>query len=290
MKAKAHVFLMLAALSTPMVAVAAEDALHRAVVHARQQRDAAAAAVAFAQNQLAKARDEARRAQEVAVEAQMRHDVAAEVSAREVVRTASENIGVAGELLQRSNTLLSARNNVFLRLQREEGRPQSLPQAFMLPDGAVSRYGADGSPVADAVIPLQAGERIVTGTAGSARLFMADGDAALQEKGELVLTGDVAVPGSRVELRQGVLHVVSPAGAEMRTFEVRTPVAACAVQGADATLEVRPGGLHLSVREGAVRVTPAGGKPLDVRAGEQRDYEADKGFGPAQALDVKAGG
>jgi ferric-dicitrate binding protein FerR (iron transport regulator) len=290
MKNTISCFILLVALGVAGVA-SAGTALQGAQDYAARQRDEALAALAAAKARLDAATKDVNRGEEALTKARLGRNVVAEGVAKEAIKSAAARVGQAGVPVQQATLALNGKNAVLLRLQAMQGRPA--PRALALPTGAVQRFAADGSAVADPLAPLRAGDRVETGTDGSAQLFLAGGSATgtLEAGSVFRLVSDVPAADFLAVLDRGSLRLAVHGEGGSERFEVRTPLAACAAQSAGFSLALLPDGLRVSVHEGVVTVTPAaGGNAVQVHAGEQRDYLAGKGFGPVQALPAAAGG
>lgn len=134
--------------------------------------------------------------------------------------------------------------------------------------GTTQRYAADGTQAASqAGVALHEGDRLVTGADGWLHLRMVD-DAfvALRPGSTLRITRYVYDPARpkdsqiRLDLDQGNARTVSGRGGEAarRHYRFGTPLAAIGLRGTDYTVRVVDDLTRVSVRRGAVSVTPIG--------------------------------
>lgn len=279
METRKSLFFLLLVLCVPGLGRASAGVLQGAVDYATRQRDEAAAELAAAKARLEAATQDVNRGEEALTKARLGRNVVAEGVAKEAIKAAAARVGEAGVPVQQATLALNQGNTLVLRLQAMAGR--SLPRALALPAGAVQRFAADGRAVADPLAPLAPGDRIETGSDGSARLFLAAGAAegTLAAGSRFRLLADA--PGSplRIDLEQGALRLSVQEG-----LEVHTPAAALSLQEGDCRIETGPAGLRVSVYRGVVTITAPGAAAVRLGAGLQREYVPGKGFGPATAL------
>jgi hypothetical protein len=226
-----------------------------------------------------------------AVEADVRNsrDSAAIAIAREAVAEAEHGVREARRLLDRANAFLAQREKQLLDTRVLVSRQKFVGgvrgTVFAL-DGEVKIFDKDGNAVTDSVRPLQVGDRVVTGKDGSARLILAGGDAdALLEPGSaMTITEDSLDAGFLGDLEMGWVKVRAKLVRYFHRFEVRIPVAVCAVRGTEFSVNTLPEGVRVSVTEGVVLVTPndPDARPVELRPGEEREWTRSGGWGPVR--------
>ncbi|MEW5832814.1 MAG: FecR family protein [Campylobacterota bacterium] len=271
----------------------AAEAGVQALVWAQKERDGAMAAVSSAEKRLEAAQSDLRVAQAVQNDPQTAKDPDASAVAREAVRVSHQGVREAEGLLERARVLLRKKEH-FLRSVREAASSGKGNEGIFIPTGGEVKRSWNGV-VSDADTPalLRAGERVDVGRGGSAKLFVAGGDAEVDvgENSSFSVNRE-GEGGFEALLSDGVAHVKAKLKHYFgKKFEVRTPAAVCAVRGTEFTLSHHSWGSRIEVFEGTVSVrTPSSQTVIEVHAAQGCDILNDKGVQPPTALKDRQGG
>ncbi|MDP6953232.1 MAG: FecR domain-containing protein [Alphaproteobacteria bacterium] len=151
------------------------------------------------------------------------------------------------------------------------------PDAFGTPPGAArSELSLGAGVVSDELIETLA-------TAAARLQFLDDGDLRIGANSSVLLDSLVYDPDQGagelvLELAVGAARFVSGDMPD-EGFELRTPVALVGIRGTDFAVLVEPNGRTIvAVFDGVVVVTPRGGQPVLVQAGQS--IVVDPGLGP----------
>lgn len=292
MKAKTWLFLLLAGWLVGMPLAIAADVSARALSLAGKLKEEAFFAVVAAQERVRGAEDNLQLMRSVEREVAGSGDRAAIQVARQAVSEGEQGVREARQLLERAKALLSRREEQLTAISvlgaREKPKPGGLRGAMLVLEGEVTVFDGSGRAVGERYRPLQVGDRVVTGKDGRVRLFLAGGDAdALLEPGsDFRITEDSLDGGFLADLKKGSAKVRVRVAHKLRKFEVRTPSGGGAVRGTEFSMDALHEGMRVSVWEGVVAVSPSdpGSSPVELRAGEQREWTRAGGWGPLQPL------
>lgn len=272
----------------------AGDVAGLAAKHAERLKAQAMIAVAGAADRMRLAEETLQQVRSIERTVRESRDTAAIAIASEAVIEASRGVQDARVLVDRANALLARRERQLSEVKvlgdTYKSVPGGLRGAMLALEGDVKVLDRNGQAVTDLFKQMQAGNRVVTGKDGRARLFLSGGDAnALLEPGsEFVITEDSLDAGFFAELKMGIVKIHKKTKAYAKKFEVRTPVAILAVRGTEFSIQVLPDGTRAGVIEGVVVFTPTQPdvEPTELRAGEQREWTRAGGWCPVLPLDV----
>lgn len=293
MKVKAWLFLLLAGWMASVSSAFAANVAAKAIVLAEKLREEAFYAVVNAQDRVRGAQENLQLMLAVEKDVARSGDRAAIQTARQAVNEGELGVREARQLLERAKALLARREEQFTEVAvlgaREKSKPGGLRGAMLALEGEVKVFDASGRAVGNRLRPLQAGDRVVTGKDGRARLILAGGDAdALLEPGsDFRITEDSLDAGFEAVLDKGFILVRARVMKFASRFTVRTPSGGGAVRGTEFFMHALPEGMRVGVWEGVVAVTPGepGATPVELRAGEQRAWTRADGWGALPPLD-----
>lgn len=252
----------------------AEDALGRAITHAEYLQTQALGSVAAAERAVAEAQADLRVVRGIEVDARRAHDQAAITVAGDASQQSQALERETQRNLTLARTLLVARNKTLEDLRNwahSKHRPSAL---LVVESGDVRRHSKSGETIQQDLAPLRSGERIETGPDARVHLFVSGGDAevALGGNSSYTVSQDDASGDFSAQLEEGMMRLrVLVKNKFGKRFEVRTPIAVCAVRGTDYSLTRAPDGDVLKVYSGVVAVSPPteGGAEVLVKSGEQ---------------------
>ncbi|HEX8978374.1 MAG TPA: FecR family protein [Parasulfuritortus sp.] len=270
----------------------AEDVSQRAQLYAERLKQDALVVLKAAQNRLGEADQTLQETRAIEADVSSSRDPAAIAVARDAVAEAERGVLEARQLSERAKALLARREKqlddtrLLAALEKRMGKVHGT--VFPL-EGEVRMFNAQGEPVSDPLRPLQVGDRIVTGKDGSARLFLAGGnaDALLEPGSEMMITEDNLDEGFRARLDRGLARIRANVQHYLKSrFEIRTPAVAIAVRGTEFSVQAFQDGTHVAVTKGMVHVTPnaAAAEAIDLKAGEEREWSMTGGWGPVTRI------
>lgn len=258
----------------------------RAIGYAKALHERAVLDVERARARLATAESDLRFAREALSAARGAKDGEAVRVASEAVQVAEDEHRQAERLLQLARKRVADRERTLLELRRASARKDK--DSLLVPvDGSVRRVGTGGTDMTDPAVPVGAGQSIITGGDGSARLFLAGGDVDIHVYPSSSLSVERDDPeGLMLSMEKGLARLKARIGKWSRRFEVRTPAAILAVRGTDFSVDRRAGRGTLHVYEGVVAATPRGqGEPVLVKAGEMLVMEGESAWSPPRPFD-----
>jgi ferric-dicitrate binding protein FerR (iron transport regulator) len=264
----------------------ASDMGDRAIGYAKALHERAVLDVKRANTRLATAESDLRFAREALSVARGAKDGEAVRVASEAVQVAEDERRQAERLLQLARKRVADRERTLQEVRKASARKDK--DSLLVPvDGSVRRVGAGGAEIADPSVPVGAGQSIVTGGDGSARLFLAGGDVDIQVYPSSSLSVERDDPeGLMLSMEKGLARLKARIGKWSRRFEVRTPAAVTSVRGTDFSVDRRAGRETLYVYEGVVAATPCGrGEPVLVKAGEMLVMEGEGAWSPPRPFD-----
>lgn len=264
----------------------------RALSLAEKLKEEAFFAVVTAQERVRGAEDNLQLMRSVEREVAGSGDRAAILVARQAVSEGEQGVREARQLLERAKALLARREaqitEVAVLGAKEKPKPGGLRGAMLSLEGEVKVFDSNGRAVSNTLRPLQVGDRVVTGKDGKARLILAggDADAFLEPGSDFRITEDSLDAGFEALLDKGFILVRAKVVKFANRFTVRTPSGGGAVRGTEFYMHALPEGMHVGVWEGVVAVTPnePGATPVELRAGEQREWTRTGGWRALQPL------
>lgn len=293
MKAKAWLLLLVAGWLVGMSAAIAGNVSARAQSLAEKFKEEAFFAVVSAQERVRGSQENLQLMRTVESEVAGSGDRAAVQVARQAVSEGEQGVREAKRLLERAKALLARREQQLLDVKvlsaKESSKPGGLRGAMLAVDGEVRVIDAQGRVASNPYRPLQAGDRVITGKDGQARLVLAGGDAdALLEPGsDFKISADSLDAGFEAVLDKGFAMVRARIVRWANKFTVRTPICTIAVRGTEFFVHAVPEGVRVGVAAGRVQVEPgvAGAEMVELSPGQQREWTRAGGWGPLQPLD-----
>lgn len=292
MKAKTWLFLVLAGWLVGMSTAIAGSVTDRAMALVEKLKEEAFFAVVSARERLRGSEENLQLMRSVEREVAGSGDRTAIQVAQQAVSEGEQGVREAQQLLDRAKLLLVRREQQLLAAKRlgaqEKSKPGGSRAAMLALEGDVKVFDVHGVALGNALRPLQVGDRVMTGEDGRARLILAGGDAdtLLESGSDFRITEDSLDGSFQADLKKGFAKIRVRVAHKLRKFEVHTPSGGGAVRGTEFSMHVLPEGMRVGVWEGVVMVSPndPDGLPLELRAGEQREWTRTVGWGPLQPL------
>lgn len=272
----------------------AASAGDRALAWAESQRDAALGSVMVARNRVEAAERNLTISRNIEHEISNSKDAAALSVAREAITVSEQGVVEARALLKRAMALLSKQENTVSSVKEYLAGKDNHRGLLIPTQGEVRRVWQGVSHIeTNPSAPLRAGESIEVGPGGSARLFVADGDAevALSENSKITVTRDQADDSFEAMLSYGFARIRAKLKNYGKKFEVRTSGGSGAIRGTDFSVSATSDQSRFEVFEGVVWVHPDNSdKGVEVHAGEGCDILKDGGIQPVRPLDNRPRG
>jgi len=261
----------------------------QALAWAESQRDAALGAVLVARNRLEAAESDLAVSRNVEREISNSKDAAALAVIREAVSVSEQGVLEAKALLGRAQEFLVKQQNLAAAVGKFIADNGS-NKALVIPIKGEVRRIWQGVPInaTDALSPLRVNESIEVGPGGSARLFVAGGEAeiVLSQKSSLTATHDEADGSFEALLSYGLGRFRAHLIKYRSRFEVRTPSGSGAIRGTDFSVKAFSSGSRFEVFKGVVWVHPIDSdEGVEVHAGEGCDILKEGGVQAVLPLD-----